>query len=187
MSQKNSLVQFTSYGRPGRKDACSIARLIISFTFKAFQVFCSHFSPPKEAKWVEKNLSKKKNMHPLFSLFQICLITSWQHKSVVLVGTHAQYPTHPESCFLGKRNSANLYSFSFHMFGLNRSIETFGTRQYNWETRSVSSTTKIGSSKHIIIDSLELQTVFASSPIQPPAEMKCSQSPWPSLPANLIC
>jgi hypothetical protein len=57
------------------------------------------------------------------------------------------------------------------MFGLNQSIKTFGTRQYNWETHSVSST-RIGSSKHILIDSLELQTAFASSPIQPLAEIK---------------
>lgn len=70
LSQKNSLVQFTSYGRPGRKDACSIARLIISFTFKAFQVFCSHFSPPKEAKWMEKNLSKKKTCILCFLYFK---------------------------------------------------------------------------------------------------------------------
>jgi hypothetical protein len=157
------------------------------FHLQSFSGFLLTFFSTQRGKMGGEKFKQKKNMHLLFSLLQICLITSWQHKSVVLVGAHTQYPPHPESCFLGKRNSANLYSFSFHMFGLNQSIETFGTQQYNWETHSVSSITKIGSSKHIIIDSLELQTVFASSPIQPPAEMKCSQSPWPSLPANLIC
>ncbi len=122
-------------------------------------------------------------MHPLFSLLQICLITSWQHKSVVLVGTHTQYPTHPESCFLGKRNSANLYSFSFQMFGLNQSIKTFGTRQYNWETHSVSSTKNwlFKTHYHWLFRAPNSICFFSYS------TTSWNQSPWPSLPANLIC
>lgn len=75
--------------KEGRKDACSITRLIISFTFKAFQVFCSHFSPPKEAKWVEKNLSKKE--HASFVFFA----SNLSHNKSATQISCACWHTHP--------------------------------------------------------------------------------------------